>query len=270
VRKSAKNVGTNRELPSSGSSKSGSIGTKDDATDSHVSKRQVTSKAKGRPWAVRTINNDSLSGDVSVDLSESSVASSENSSGSGKNTRLANIYGEKMLGMLKKFDHALRSNRYRMVYREKEFSKAYRKFKRFINRKMTSLTKQGRVRNTPWEYMFQRWLVHAEENPGRKDKVCIHADPKLSNWVKEQRRHFTNDKLKLDRFTKLQRHGFNFHPRKKSLDNNVVSEGRKNRVARKGNTVVYTLIFLCLSFFFNRCFFLTFLYSCLFSYFRKF
>ncbi len=51
--KSAKNVGTNRELPSSGSSNGGSISTKDDATDSEVSKRQVTSKVKGRRRAVQ-------------------------------------------------------------------------------------------------------------------------------------------------------------------------------------------------------------------------
>ncbi len=72
------------------------------------------------------------------------------------------------------------------------------------------VTKHRPMWRTSWEYMFKHWLAYGENNPEKRNKVSLRLEPKLNNWVKEQRRHFSNDTLKLDRFNKLDAAGFIF------------------------------------------------------------
>jgi hypothetical protein len=76
---------------------------------------------------------------------------------------------------------------YKLVQRQAEFATVYKRLKRFLLNQNEKLKRLLPVRQTTWEYMFQRWLAYAEAYPMKKNNVCIQLEPKLNNWVKEQR-----------------------------------------------------------------------------------
>lgn len=162
------------------------------------------------------LSDTSSSSDNVVDSSycEGDSSCSDSSVNEGKSS-LPRVFGEKLNALLHQYNDSLKINHYRLVQRQYEFAQLYRKLKLFIRSKISKLCMQSRRNRVSWDYMFQRWLGHAKKFPLRKNRVSGRSDPKLANWVKEQRRHFTNDNMKMDRFNKLIENGFDFHPRKK-------------------------------------------------------
>ena len=152
-----------------------------------------------------------MESDDSVDFSMSSSDASDDQT--LDNGKLSEEYGGKISELLLKYDKRLMLKNYKLVQRQAEFATIYKKFKRFLLNRNEKLKRLLPVRRTTWEHMFQRWLAYAEANPTKKNKVCIQLEPKLNNWVKEQRRHFTNQALKVDRLELLKAAGFIFQPR---------------------------------------------------------
>jgi hypothetical protein len=149
----------------------------------------------------------------SDDYVDFSMSSSDASDGqTSDNGKLYTEYGGKISELLLKYDKHLMLKNYKLVQRQAEFATVYKKFKRFLLNQNEKLKRLLPVWRTTWEYMFQHWLAYAEAYPMKKNKLCIQLKPKLNNWVKEQRRHFTNQALKVDHFELLKAARFIFQP----------------------------------------------------------
>ena len=157
-------------------------------------------------------SDDSLSNNgsaKSIDFSASASNGSTNHSCDGR-AMLCTRYADKISDLLVRYDHCLQCNNYKLVQRQDKCASIYAKFKHFMSNRVTVVTKHRPMWRTSWEYMFKHWLAYGENNPEKRNKVSLRLEPKLNNWVKEQRRHFSNDTLKLDHFNKLDAAGFIF------------------------------------------------------------
>jgi len=122
-------------------------------------------------------------------------------------TSLCQSYSKKISHLLAKYNTCLQGNNYHLVQRQTEFASIYVKFKRYLSKRLKEVKKHQPVRRVTWDYMFESWVAFGVKNPTQKHCVPLNEEPKLNNWVKEQRRHFTKDTLKLYRFEKLQAEG---------------------------------------------------------------
>jgi hypothetical protein len=123
----------------------------------------------------------------------------------------------KISKLFEEYDSKLIGMHYRLAERQIMFAKVYSKMKSFMLLKKKSVQPKAPKKRTSWEYMFERWLAYGQRFPDKKNSVCMVREVKLNNWVKEQRRAFTNDTIKHDRFMKLRNEGFEFQPRKKDV-----------------------------------------------------
>jgi len=178
-----------------------------------VGKKLVSSRL---PITEEELDDEEILEDAGIDdppdFSDSSSDASHCSDIDGS-TPLCQSYCKKFSHLLAKYDTCLQGNNYHLVQRQTEFASIYVKFKRYLSKRLKVVKKHRPVRRVTWDYMFQRWVAFGIENPTQKHCVPLNEEPKLNNWVKEQRRHFTNDTLKLDRFEKLHAEGFIFQPR---------------------------------------------------------
>jgi hypothetical protein len=171
---------------------------------------------------------------VSVSCSSVSIAvSSGDSSCIERNSSVYAPHIVKVSSLFEKYDAKLMSLNFRRVERQIEFSKLYSKIKSFMLLKKQTVKPKQPNKRTSWEFMHQRWLAYATKYPHKKNSVSMDHDAKLNNWVKEQRRAFTKNTIKHDRFVKLHSEGFNFQPRK-------LEQRKKRKVKPSGRDMTLT------------------------------
>jgi len=157
-----------------------------------VGKKLVSSRL---PITEEELDDEEILEDAGIDdppdFSDSSSDASHCSDIDGS-TPLCQSYCKKFSHLLAKYDTCLQGNNYHLVQRQTEFASIYVKFKRYLSKRLKVVKKHRPVRRVTWDYMFQRWVAFGIENPTQKHCVPLNEEPKLNNWVKEQRRHFTN------------------------------------------------------------------------------
>jgi hypothetical protein len=189
------------------STSEGSYVTSPDNSGRNKRKRRKQQKKKSHQVRKNYRNDDESS-------SLSWCSSSSTTSSNSEHVILYDKYLKKFKLMLSSLDDKMMMCKYPSVNRQSEYKRIFKEVFSIVKLSKDKVKAKGRGGIKSWDYMFHAWVSYGEEYPEKKNSVCIETHYRLNNWVKEQRRKFTNGNLSEERYRLLMTNGFAFAPRK--------------------------------------------------------